>query len=215
MQQYLAMILIISPGFLVRSIHEDLTWNRVVKSEFEKTIISLIYSVPVFTINFIVLYSNFNIKTINELVKKFDSIDFILKYGLLTILSSMVFIIIWSIIYPNITFKIVNYIRVKRKFNTLDERPTAWEAFINDKQKFKVVRISKNGKEIGKGFVSKWNFQEGNEKELCLEKEKIFDLFPDLFDEVESTYYNIDKDLIISKYNLEKLNLLIKNKKEK
>lgn len=212
MQQYLAMILIIAPGFLVRTIHEDLTWDRVVKSDFEKTIISLIYSIPIFAINFLILWC-YKIKTINELIEKFNSVSFIFKYAILTIVSSLVFIGVWSIIYPNIAFKIVNLIRDKRNLNIIDERPTAWDAFINDGQKFKAVRIVKSGKEIGKGFVSKWNFKDGNEKEICLEKEKVFDLFPNAFDEVESTYYNFDKDLIISKYNLEKLNLLIKDKK--
>ncbi|MTI56141.1 DUF6338 family protein [Geosporobacter ferrireducens] len=205
MEQSIALLLLITPGFLVRYLHKKFTSGDKNKSDFDKIIYSLLYSIVILFFNYFILINFSTVKTFLDFKIKTESLEFVVKYIALTFITTLIFSSIWSFVHPKWTIKLINFIRNRNGLNNLDERGIPWDIFFNNKNTNQAISISKNGIEIAKGFVKHWSFPQNEEMELILEFEDIFHAHPECFDTVEKTYYNVDKDILIKEYNLEKL----------
>lgn len=205
MQQYIGLLLLIVPGFIVRIILESLTSCKSIKSDFDKTVTALIYNLPIMFINYLIIYYWCKIDTIPELILKFNSLLFISKFVIVTFLITLCFAVTWSFIESKLMTKIINQLRKFNKLNDVEHRVDVWDVFLNDGTKMKAISIIKNEREIIKGFVRKWSLDGTEDNEILVEKQDVFKDFPQLFDEVDKVYYNISKDIMIKEYSLEKL----------
>lgn len=205
MQQYIAILLLIVPGFIIRIIKDILVPGDRIKSDFEKTVLALIYGIPVFLVNYIVLVNKVKITTVSELIQKFNSLGFIVKFALLTLGVTMIMSLLISFIDSISMLKIINFIRVKFGEHEIARGQSVWNTFWAEGHPYKAVEIYKGDKLITRGFRYKWTTNPDEDKEVVLEAGDIFDAHIDWFDVVDKTYYNINKDIMIKEYNLDKL----------
>ncbi|MFZ5968397.1 MAG: DUF6338 family protein [Bacillota bacterium] len=205
MEEYIGLLLLITPGFLVQFLHKKFTTGSKNKSDFDKTINSLLYSVIILFINYLVISVFTTIETITDFKSRVNSFNFITKYIALTFASTIFFSVIWGLLHPKLTTKVINRIRRLNKLNKIEEKGIVWDIFLNDSSKHRAVKIYKGGQEVAKGFIKNWSFPQNEEQELILEMDDIMDAHSDCFDKIERVYYNLDKDILIKEYNLEKL----------
>ncbi|MBU3174576.1 DUF6338 family protein [Clostridium estertheticum] len=207
MQQYISILLFIVPGFLMRMIHEKLVTKENIKSDFEKTIMSLIYGIPILMLSYMVVYFHCGVKTVTNLISKFDSLSFTFNYAGLLVGLTLIVSIIWSILSPRLTTKLINLLRWVNHYPRIGLKPTAWDEFTSSKSKKgnKAIAIYQNDKLIARGFLKNWNLNPEDDKELTLEDEDIMIAHPECFEDVEITYYNLSKNIFMKEYNLDKL----------
>lgn len=116
MGNLIGLLLLIVPGFISLGVYEKLNTDRDFSNQFEKTIISLIFSVFVLLLTFCFLL-RFQVGEISpgmsllEIEKKFYEPIFIIQYGLLALLSSFIVAYAWSLLNPGVTFKVLNFFR--------------------------------------------------------------------------------------------------------
>ena len=80
MEELIGILLIVSPGFIVKKLKDLLVAKEEIKTDVENTIVSIIYSIPILIINLIILMIIYKVKTIQEITSKFSDISFILIY---------------------------------------------------------------------------------------------------------------------------------------
>ena len=78
MEELIGILLIVSPGFIVKKLKDLLVAKEEIKTDVENTIVSIIYSIPILIINLIILMIIYKVKTIQEITSKFSDISFIL-----------------------------------------------------------------------------------------------------------------------------------------
>lgn len=203
MEQYISLLILITPGFIVRYLHKKLTSGEKEKSDFNKTIISLIYSIPILFINFIIILIFTDIETFTDFINNFKLISFAISYMMLTLGTVFFFTLAWSYIHPRYTTKVINIIRESNGLSKIAEKKTVWDMFIDNGSRNQALSIYKNGKEIAKGFKKHWSCPQNIEQEILLEFEDIIDEHSECFKKIERIYYNIDKDIMIKEYNLD------------
>ena len=87
MEELIGILLIVSPGFIVKKLKDLLVAKEEIKTDVENTIVSIIYSIPILIINLIILMIIYKVKTIQEITSKFSDISFILIYVIVTLIS--------------------------------------------------------------------------------------------------------------------------------
>lgn len=212
MKEYIATLLLIAPGFIVRIIKDILIPGDKTKSDFEKTVLSLIYGIPVFLINYIVLEYRLKIDSILDLTVKFNSLSFIVKFAILTLITTIIVALVISFLNSKLMLKIINLIRGKFGEHEIGRGQSVWNAFWAEGQPYKAVAIYKGDKLVTRGFRYKWTTSADEDKEIVLEAEDIFNAHEDWFNVVDKTYYNVNTDITIKEYNLDKLYSEQKNK---
>lgn len=203
MQQYVSILLFIVPGFLMRMIHERLVTKENIKSDFEKTVMSLIYSVPILILSYVIVSAKCGIKTVTDLMNKFNSLLFVSKYASLVVILTLLVTVVWSILSPRFTTILINWLRKLNKYDEIGIRPTTWDEFMSDG--VKAIGIYQNEILIARGFIKNWNLNLDDDRELSLEFEDVMIDNPECFGDVKCTYYNLSKNIIIKEYNLDKL----------
>ena len=109
MENYFAILVFITPGFIIRKINEAFVSKNKLLSDLEKTIISLLYGIPVLIINLGVLRFYYKINTVSEIILYMGNLDFIFKYLFITLIS--IFICNIAIILLNkISIKFAHYL---------------------------------------------------------------------------------------------------------
>lgn len=209
MENYIAMLLVVAPGFIARNIYERLNSGEKEKSDFRRTVIALLHSIPIVVISLVVVVSLTEIETIPQLMKSMEEIRSMLKYTALMLMVTALYVTLLSIVHPKYTTMLANFIRKYRGLSEVSQEDDAWNIMFNNNES-QPVAIFKDGKQIACGLVKNWNHADNEEKELILEGEWIEEHLDE--DDVTRTYYSLDKDILIKEYSLEELHSKLKQK---
>lgn len=198
MEDYIAIIIFLLPGFIVAKVHELLGNKRKYKSDI-KTVTEIIgYDILIFTIQIIILRI-FGYKNINDVVIKISEFKFLLKLTLSLACISLLLGAVVAFLRPQYTGILINILRKKIKKPPVNDSQV-WDTIINKGPCF--MKIEKDGQLICKGGIVSANFSASDERELLLANGDLMDLRPELFDEkTMQVYYNMDKDLVIKIYD--------------
>jgi|GEM_PF-1490093 len=211
METYIALLLLIVPGFIAENIFELLNHSKVSKTKLEEIIRALTYSVFILLGNYLVLqeyyiyYHKPILSSINDLLIKLTYIGFTIKYILLTLMLSIILALLWNWLFPNV-IKIVNSIRKKQNKNEVNLSGTIFNRFFNDGQ-IHAIKIEKDGKSYAQGFIQGQNTSDNKLQEVYLTKSNIITDRPDLINQFNGVYVNFEKDILIKEYDLTLLNL--------
>ena len=203
MEELIGILLIVSPGFIVKKLKDLLVAKEEIKTDVENTIVSIIYSIPILIINLIILMIIYKVKTIQEITSKFSDISFILIYVIVTLIS--IVLVGYGLIFfsKKVNNDILNKVRKEigepERTNSLNP----WQDF------FKVegnipIRIFKGGELITKGFVKHWDVDGLDEKDIVLEYEDEIKKNPECFKRVKTTYYSVINDVVIQELYFDK-----------
>lgn len=212
METYIALLLMIVPGFIAREVYDKLNNERNQTNKFEETIIALIFSVFVLGLNFLLLIVVHiiivrKLSDVRNLFSQFNSISFTLMYIGITIIFSIIVGFTWHLLSP-ILQTITDIIRKHEGKNEIIFAPSVWDLKFDDGNNHAICVI-KDNKEIAKGFIGKLGHSV-NSKEMYLEGTSYIDALPEYFEDIKAMYVNIDSSFVIAEYNLEKLDALIK-----
>lgn len=199
MENFIALLLMVIPGFFVRKIKKEVISVKEIKSDAEKTIVSLIYSVPVLILNLIVLVYVFRYTELEQLFLLFKSLKFVLKYTLLTIFTTGIVSLSVIFIEYKTKINIINWLRSKvgesEKTNSLNP----WEDFFKENKEIP-VKVLKNDKVIAQGFVKHWDLDGKSERDLVLIHVDDMIKYSDCFKEIKREYVDYKNDLVIQEY---------------
>ena len=216
MEAILIAVLFLIPGSFVNIIMDRFfPKSTKEKSDFEKTIYSVIYSSIIIFINilFMRIIKNMNINTFEELQIKLRNI----KYIGLTMLSSTLFVIAKQL-YEKIELWIVNKIRQSNNLATESKFETVWDEIFENKAidlTDTYITIMKDGQVISHGCLKRHSPPSLDNKELLLVATKEFERFLNhdkmleddekLLDIIDKEYYNLNNGVLIKFYNNTKL----------
>lgn len=205
MEKYIAIMALIAPGFLVRKINEAFISKNKSSSDLEKTIISLLYGVPILLINIFFLKLYYKLNTISDILNCMGNIDFICKYTVITIVNTLIISIISIVLNKHSVIFIINKIRKIFEQPLVSVNQSPWEEFFCNlgKEDYNMpIEIIKNGKSIGKGFVTNWDLDGRLDKDIILDNSDGFDKAADagFIREVKRIYYDTKNNILIKEY---------------
>ena len=203
MEELIGILLIVSPGFIVKKIKDLIISKDETKTDAENTIVSVMYSIPILIINLIVLKLKCGIANIDELINKFKNVDFILKYGILTLITILIFTYIAIVLLRNKINNILNKIRRQAGESERTTSLNPWQDFLKVYETMP-LRILKNNIVIAEGFLKHWDSDGLDDKDIVLEYEEIIKNNPECFKNVKRTYYNIKNDVVIQELYFDK-----------
>jgi hypothetical protein len=155
LEYYIALLLMIVPGFITRNIFSTLNTKSRAAFEIDNIIISLIYSLFVTILNVICLLPRYGIDSIETLYILFGSFRFILKYVAITLVNSLSLAYLWTIIWSiskSPLLAVINYIRKQLGKNNVDSSSSFLDSLSDGYQH--VLKIDSNGK-TDYGFLEK------------------------------------------------------------
>lgn len=196
MEELIGLLLVVSPGFLVRKIKDSIFAKDEVKTDVENTIVSILYSIPILIINLIIVRFICKTPSIKDVILKFDSVEFILKYSLLTVITTMIFSNILIKYLYNKNNIILNKLRKKVGESERTTSINPWQDFFKTQDEMP-IRILKNKDIISEGFVKHWDVDGLSDKDIVLEHSELMKDNPQCFTKVKKTYYNFKSDIVI------------------
>ncbi|ACD21775.1 hypothetical protein FDE76_01460 [Clostridium botulinum] len=199
MEKFIAMLLMIIPGFFVRKIKEEVKDIKEIKSDTEKTVISLIYSIPVLILNLIVLVFLFKFSGIDQLVLMFEDLQFIIEYALLSIISTAIISAIMIVIESKYKLNFFNWIRRKMDEPEKTSSITPWQDFFKSDGEMP-IKIIKGEKIVAQGFVKHWDLDGKSEKDIVLEYADQMIENTQCFTRIRKQYIDYKNDLTILEY---------------
>lgn len=193
--EYLGILLFVAPGFVCRSFYAYLNGGEGGGgNSFYLTLSSLLYSVWIMVLNYLMLYPAFQFTAFSEILQAFDNIRFVLNYILVTLISSAIVTSVWNFIHPGLTLPWINEIRQKQGKGKIGMAPL-WDAFLRDSEHHLAI-IRQNQQIIAKGVISQLSSSVGGRKELILlPSEVIKDHY--LAEELKAVYVDCDQGLVI------------------
>lgn len=215
-------VIFLIPGFMVQEFDSRLySKEHGDDFEIEKVINALILSLVsvLVTIGILNIFNIENIKSINDLTEKIGEFDFIFKYIAIVLISIPITEVIY-VLYGKIMLKFVNiFYKLQGREIIEREQKTGWE-FLFENKDINVndycVEIVKNGNTITRGFIDGYSSASRKNKELTFKTTNEFDEFfkadenkptdEKMFSKIDFEHYDINNDLLIKFYNLEKLN---------
>lgn len=210
MENFVALLLMVMPGFFVRKVKEEVRSVKEIKSDTEKTIISLVYSVPVLILNLIILVYIFKHSELGELFLLFKSLRFVLKYAVLTLFTTTIISLILIFVEYKVKLKIINWIRKKLGESEKTNSLTPWEDFFKEKGETP-VKILKGERISAQGFVKHWDLDGTRDKDIVLEYVEIMTENPQCFTRIKRQYIDYKNDLVIQEYYFDEDRLLNNN----
>lgn len=195
-EDLIGILLIVSPGFIVRRVKDSIVAKEAIKTDVENTIISIIYSIPILFMNLIALKIVYKISEVDHIILRFQNLNFILLYALLTVITTSIFIYFLTVSSPEKMNKILNKIRIESGQPQRTNSVNPWQDFFKVEDNMP-IRIIKGGEIVAEGFVKHWDIDGSNDKDIVLEYEVIFKENPNCFKRVKNTYYNIINDVVI------------------
>lgn len=171
MSIYIALLLLVLPGFLSRKIYKQTNDIRETYDQYEETLYCLLNSLIIFLLIFILAgiisfkynwaMNMFDLKILSEY---FLDVKFIIKYSVIaTVFSYLLGIFTHKILYLH--QKIINFVRKKKNLTEIKLSNTIFDEMFNDNQKH-FVEIYKDDKMIARGEILISNEKH---KEFCLE----------------------------------------------
>lgn len=203
MEELIGILLIVSPGFIVKKLKDMLIAKEKIETDVENTIVSIIYSIPILVVNLIILMLIYKIKTIQDITSKFSDLKFILTYVIVSLIS--IIIVGYGLIFfsKKINKDILN------KFRKVIDEPertnslNPWQDFFKVEENMP-IRIFKGGELITQGFVKHWDVDGLDEKDIVLEYQEGMKENPQCFKRVKTTYYSVINDVVIQELYFDK-----------
>ena len=203
MEELIGILLIVSPGFIVKKLNDMLIAKEKIETDVENTIVSIIYSIPILVVNLIILMFIYKIKTIQDITSKFSDLKFILTYVIVSLIS--IIIVGYGLIFfsKKINKDILN------KFRKVIDEPertnslNPWQDFFKVEENMP-IRIFKGGELITQGFVKHWDVDGLDEKDIVLEYQEGMKENPQCFKRVKTTYYSVINDVVIQELYFDK-----------
>ena len=203
MEDLIGILLIVSPGFIVKKLKDMLIAKEKIETDVENTIVSIIYSIPILVVNLIILMFIYKIKTIQDITSKFSDLKFILTYVIVSLIS--IIIVGYGLIFfsKKINKDILN------KFRKVIDEPertnslNPWQDFFKVEENMP-IRIFKGGELITQGFVKHWDVDGLDEKDIVLEYQEGMKENPQCFKRVKTTYYSVINDVVIQELYFDK-----------
>lgn len=201
MEKYIALLLLIAPGFISKHIYEGLSHEKRAKSNLNETVSALIFSIFVILLNYIIMQLSriLNNTDFNSIFELFKIPHFVIIYILLTLFNSIYIGILWGIIYPK-SFSFINKLRKYLGENELENIPSLL-ASLND-GKSHVIKIQKEGIPPEAGTISRFDSSDGEIKSLSLSNtEEYTDEILNTL-EIKEKYFNVlDGNTTIIEYD--------------
>ena len=203
MEELIGILLIVSPGFIVKKLKDMLIAKEKIETDVENTIVSIIYSIPILVVNLIILMFIYKIKTIQDITSKFSDLKFILTYVIVSLIS--IIIVGYGLIFfskkinKNILNKVRKVIDEPERTNSLNP----WQDFFKVEENMP-IRIFKGGELITQGFVKHWDVDGLDEKDIVLEYQEEMKENPQCFKRVKTTYYSVINDVVIQELYFDK-----------
>lgn len=203
MEELIGILLIVSPGFIVKKLKDMLIAKEKIETDVENTIVSIIYSIPILVVNLIILMFIYKIKTIQDITSKFSDLKFILTYVIVSLIS--IIIVGYGLIFfskkinKNILNKVRKVIDEPERTNSLNP----WQDFFKVEENMP-IRIFKGGELITQGFVKHWYVDGLDEKDIVLEYQEGMKENPQCFKRVKTTYYSVINDVVIQELYFDK-----------
>lgn len=203
MEELIGILLIVSPGFIVKKLKDMLIAKEKIETDVENTIVSIIYSIPILVVNLIILMFIYKIKTIQDITSKFSDLKFILTYVIVSLIS--IIIVGYGLIFfskkinKNILNKVRKVIDEPERTNSLNP----WQDFFKVEENMP-IRIFKGGELITQGFVKHWDVDGLDEKDIVLEYQEGMKENPQCFKRVKTTYYSVINDVVIQELYFDK-----------
>lgn len=203
MEELIGILLIVSPGFIVKKLKDMLIAKEKIETDVENTIVSIIYSIPILVVNLIILMFIYKIKTIQDITSKFSDLKFILTYVIVSLIS--IIIVGYGLIFfsKKINKDILN------KFRKVIDEPertnslNPWQDFFKVEENMP-IRIFKGGELITQGFVKHLDVDGLDEKDIVLEYQEGMKENPQCFKRVKTTYYSVINDVVIQELYFDK-----------
>ena len=203
MEELIGILLIVSPGFIVKKLKDMLIAKEKIETDLENTIVSIIYSIPILVVNLIILMFIYKIKTIQDITSKFSDLKFILIYVIVSLIS--IIIVGYGLIFfskkinKDILNKVRKVIDEPERTNSLNP----WQDFFKVEENMP-IRIFKGGELITQGFVKHWDVDGLDEKDIVLEYQEGMKENPQWFKRVKTTYYSVINDVVIQELYFDK-----------
>jgi hypothetical protein len=203
MEELIGILLIVSPGFIVKKLKDMLIAKEKIETDVENTIVSIIYSIPILVVNLIILMFIYKIKTIQDITSKFSDLKFILTYVIVSLIS--IIIVGYGLIFfskkinKDILNKVRKVIDEPERTNSLNP----WQDFFKVEENMP-IRIFKGGELITQGFVKHWDVDGLDEKDIVLEYQEGMKENPQCFKRVKTTYYSVINDVVIQELYFDK-----------
>lgn len=206
MESYLAILFFIAPGFISRNIIDTFVGKDEAKSDIERTVLALVYGLPILILTIMIMYICYPIGTIAEMKYQFSHTKFIIIYSIITIIVTIV-VSFFIVIYELKLSKVIHgKFRKLLGLQAIANNEQGWKEFFESSgENSKGIIILKNGKEIGKGFVRNSTIFRKDSAEIILEGSKLMEMYPECFEEYNLEYYDLVNDLVIREYKLDKL----------
>lgn len=203
MEELIGILLIVSPGFIVKKLKDMLIAKEKIETDVENTIVSIIYSIPILVVNLIILMFIYKVKTIQDITSKFSDLKFILTYVIVSLIS--IIIVGYGLIFfskkinKDILNKVRKVIDEPERTNSLNP----WQDFFKVEENMP-IRIFKGGELITQGFVKHWDVDGLDEKDIVLEYQEGMKENPQCFKRVKTTYYSVINDVVIQELYFDK-----------
>lgn len=218
-------VIFLIPGFMVHELDNRLySKERGDDFEIEKVINALILSLVsvLVTIGILNIFNIENIKSIKDLTEKIGEFDFIFKYIAIVLISIPITEVIY-VLYRKLMLKFVNvFYKLQGRDIIEREQKNGWEFLFENKDiniNDYCVEIVKNGNVVVRGRVAGYSpgsakkkditFADTVEYNMHFEAEKDKKDEDKMFNEIDYEYYDINNDLLIRLYKLDKFKAYI------
>lgn len=204
METYIALLLLVVPGFISKNLYEKLNNQNKPSDQFEATISALTYNIFITLVNYfiLVLLGILSTTEFDGIKSKFFSVEFVVQYIIITLFTSIIIALIWDLICPYATF-FMNYYRRKREKNAyLSAKSILLSQFDDGKQH--IISIEKDGEQLGLGSLKAIG-ESNSKKELFLteidEFKQLQEIKPELIKRVKGIYFDFDSKIKITEYH--------------
>lgn len=179
MDNYIAILLLVVPGFISRKIYGNLVDLQPAKDNFEETTYSLIFSafniLGIYIIFYLVSWYDGDLRflTKTNIMNSFNNPRFVATYAIMALLSSLLIAFIWKMIHPGYIY-FINYFRKKSRKNELSASDSVFHDSFNDDETH-WVEICKDDKVLIRGVILRMDRENG--EYYLLDAEENFQVF--------------------------------------
>lgn len=222
MDSLVPALIFIFPGFFIEILYRRFIPKSADNdvSEYNKITKAFLFSLAVVILNLVIIkyFFSININSLTQLQERILGLTFLIKYTMLTVLSSVVIAYLWSCHVVSIIRRLFNWYRGKKNLPEETKYPAVWdEIFENPKidLKNRVVMIEKDGNLISCGFLESFSPANKENKDIALtysnyikeyiEKDKELAPGEKILEIVAYEYYDFSTGNLIKIYDSEKL----------
>lgn len=192
MENYIALLLLVVPGFIAKHVYGKINSQISTEDKFDNIITALIFSIFIMLLNYLVLnfFGIIESVTFLEITTLFGTVNFVLKYTLITLVTAVIVAFVWDNIEP-LCMDLINKYRDEKKRNHVS-RDTVFSKSFNDNQSH-LISVEKDDKELFRGLILHIN---SGTKEMYIQAVEDANLITD----IKGKYYDFEKNIQITEY---------------